>query len=449
MFPKKTRTIYLIGIKGTGMSSLAVLLKKLGYRVSGSDTAETFFTESQLKKHRIPYRNGFNAASIKRAKPDLVIASTAYTERNPELAEAKLLKLPLLTYPETLGALSAKLTSVAVCGSHGKTTTTSLLGFLMQSNGKTATVTGTVADALNHRVGKPEFFVFEADEYQNKLALYSPAHVILTNVDYDHPDYFKDKKHYRRVFVDFVKRTLKNRGSVLYNSDDPEARAVCAKLAGAESYGVHRTSTYQIANINRELNRCTLIKNNKPFLDMRLSIYGKHNLLNAAAAAVTALRLGVSRNTIEELLKKFKGVKRRMERIPNSRYTLIDDYGHHPTEIAATLGAIRNRYPKKRIVTVFHPHTFSRTKALLNNFAKSFSNTDLVLVLDIYPSARETGGDVHARDVVKAINRRTKNALYQPTIADAAEYLTRRVKRGSVILTIGAGDVWKLGDLIR
>lgn len=449
MLHEKTRKIYMIGIKGTGMSSLAVLLKKMGYRITGSDTPEKFFTESQLRSNRISYFDGFDPDHIAKGKPDLIITSTAYNDRNPEISQAKLSQVPMISYPEAVGDISSRLTSVAVCGSHGKTTTTSMLGSIMQTNGHTVTLTGTVAGSINNKAKKPKYFVFEADEYQNKFQYYSPANIILTNVDFDHPDYFEDIAHYNKTFKDFTKRIAANKGYVLYNMDDAGARHVMKGIP-SESYGFHPKSDYLITPLgNGAANKFSISHKGKKLIDIILSTYGTHNMLNAAASAIMALKLGIKPAVVQRELKAFKGVKRRMEVVPSKKYLIIDDYGHHPTEIMATLKAIHGKYPDKHITTVFHPHTFTRTKALLEDFGKSFADSNLTIVLDIYPSAREVAGGIHSLDVVKEIAKNGSKAIYAPTIPHAAGYIKKNIPHGSIVITIGAGDVWKLCDLIK
>ena len=453
----------MVGIKGTGMSSLAVLLKKLGYQVSGSDTNEHFFTEIQLKNNEITYYDGFDPAHLEHANPDLVIISTAYNDRNPEVSQAKLMRLSMISYPEAVGEISKKLTSVAICGSHGKTTTTSMLGTIMQTNRETITLTGTVAETLNgEEVKHPKYFVFEADEYQNKFQYYSPANVILTNIDFDHPDFFTDLAHYSATFRDFLKRTLETGGFVVYNYDDRITRTLMKELEGNKiSYGFDLpaqaglpTQTgpeadYRIANVSEDLNTYTLRHKDHNIITITLNVYGKHNILNSAASVIMSLKLGISPENIQQALKDFKGVKRRMEVIPSEKYIILDDYGHHPTEIIATLRALRNKYKDKQIVAVFHPHTFTRTKAFLKEFGGAFSDADLTLVLDIYPSAREVTGTISTEAVVEEIKKNGSQVVYTPTIPDAAEYIKKNIPHGSIILTIGAGDVWKLCDLIK
>lgn len=451
MLARPGATIYLIGIKGTGMSSLAVLLKKMGYGVTGSDTAEKFFTESQLIANDIKYFEGFNSDNIKNSQPEVIILSTAYKEDQPEAAAAKELGLTLLTYPEAVGEISKTLESVAVCGSHGKTTTSSMLGWLMQTNNQTVTLTGTVADQLNKELGQPKYFVFEADEYQNKLRYYHPQNIILTSVDYDHPDFFKTPAEYLKAFSDFVQKTTAAGGFVLFNSDDAETAQVAANQPNTQGYGFNSSADYVITDVSAELDGFSLSHKGETILKTKLGVYGRHNILNASAAAIMALRLGISRQTIQEQLPEFKGVKRRLESMPNDKYIALDDYGHHPTEVRAALAAVRNKYPDKNFVVVFHPHTLSRTKSLLTEFGEAFKDTDLAIILDIVIPSRETdlSIQVHAKDLVEKINQNGVKAIYLPTFGDAAEYIKQNVPAGSVVLTIGAGDVWKMHQLIK
>ena len=443
---EKIKAIYMIGIKGTGMSSLAVILKKMGYKITGSDTSEKFFTEEQLKRNGIKYFEKFDKKNIKKANSDLIIISTAYGKNHPELKEAKKIGKNILTYPEVVGLMSQNLHSIAICGSHGKTTTTAMLGEIMRD--QAIILVGSIAKMSNSK--NPKFFIFEADEYQNKFQYYSPQNVILTNIDYDHPDFFKTEFQYIKTFKKFINKTLSKRGVIVYNYDDGGSRKILDKSGeNIVNFGFDKKSQYQIKNINNDLNKFEIFKSNERIINLKLSTYGKHNILNATAAALMAMRFGIKKEMIQEALLKFKGVKRRMEIIPSKKYLIIDDYGHHPTEISATLIAIRNKYKDKNIVAVFHPHTFTRTKALFKDFGKSFEDANLTIVIDIYPSAREKAGGVHSKDLVKEIMKNKSRAIYQSTISDSARYINKNIKKGSVIVTIGAGDIWKLCKLIK
>ena len=454
LFTKNIKKIYLIGIKGTGMSSLAVMLKNLGYKVTGSDTKEKFFTESQLKKNKIKYFEKFSFLNIRKSNPDLIITSTAYDDKNQEILQSKKSDKKIITYPEAIGYLSKDLKSVAICGSHGKTTTTAMLGKIMGD--LAITLVGSIAETSKNK--SPNFFIFEADEYQDKFRHYFPKNLILTNIDYDHPDFFKTESQYVKTFKKFINKVLDKNGFIIYNHDDSFSKNLFKKQAkNTLNFGLSDGAQYQVKNINDGLNEFEIFKSKKKIIGLELNVYGKHNILNSAAAVLMALHLGIKKETIQKKLLKFKGAKRRMEVIPSKKYLIIDDYGHHPTEISATLSAIRNKYKNKNIVTIFHPHTFTRTKALFKDFGKSFKDSDLTIVIDIYPSARETlsinsgqeAGGVHSKDLVKEIIKNKSRAIYQSTIPDAAKYIKKNVKNGSVILTIGAGDVWKLCNLIK
>lgn len=428
------------------MSSLAVLLKNQGYKITGSDTAEKFFTEEQLKKNKISYFEKFNLKNIRKIKPDIVIFSTAYNGGHPEIKEAKKLSIKTISYPEAVGHISKNMRSIAVCGSHGKTTTISMLADIIGE--RAVSLIGTVAKIPKRKNKKPELFIFEADEYQNKLKYFHPQSVILTNIDFDHPDFFKNKTQYVEIFRKFINRILDRDGFIIYNHDDKDSERLL-NHTNAVSFGFNKKTGYHIRNVNRELNQFSIYKNRKNILDISLKVYGRHNILNATAASLMALKLGMNKEEIKKRLKDFKGAKRRMEVIPSKKYIIIDDYGHHPTEIKATLAALRNKYPKKKIVTIFHPHTFTRTKSLFKDFGKSFGYSDLTIVLDIYPSAREKTGGVHSRDLAKEISKNKSEAIYTPNIPETAKFVKENVKKGSVILTIGAGDVWKLCKIIK
>ncbi|MBI4262695.1 UDP-N-acetylmuramate--L-alanine ligase [Candidatus Uhrbacteria bacterium] len=404
--------IHMIGIKGVGMTALAEVLHGWGKDVRGSDIAEVFMTDAVLARRSIPVTT-FSPSNVMAA--DLVIYSTAYGETNPEFAEAGKRGIPMLSYPEALGQLMEGKYGIAVAGSHGKTTTTALLGHVMAEAGLDPTVivgSVTLNWNANARVGKSEYVIIEADEYQNKFQYYNPKGLLITNIDWDHPDFFPTPDSYQKCFDDFRAQVNKNGGWVI-------------EMQNAE---------------------CRMQN------DLPLSLSGEHNKKNVMLAYATAKKLGIADDVFWSAVQSFKGTARRFEvKGEWNGVTVIDDYAHHPTEIKATLKAARERYPGKKIWTVFHPHTFSRTAALLNDFAGAFSDTDHVIVLDIYGSAREAHGGVHARDLVTLVSERSRRAIaiYIPTIPEAADYLRSHAHAGDVIITMGAGDVWKLWDCLE
>lgn len=450
----------MIGIKGTGMSALAVNLKSMGIKVSGSDYPESFFTDALLKKHDIPVLSPFTTTNIPH-RADLVVVSTAYTNKNAEVQEAERRGLKILNYPQILGLITKKLPSVAVCGSHGKTTTSGILAYLLS---KTAyqpivNVGSIVQQLLAYQARHPKLFIFEADEYQNKFQYFFPKIVILTNIDYDHPDYFKNARHYQSVFKEFIKKVPAN-GLLIYCADDKNSReaaknAKCQKL----SYGFSKQANYQIEapeirtrgmkfNIwsSQEHRGFTMTQN----WVFNSRLIGNHNALNLAAAVICANYLKVPKVQIKKVIATFAGTKRRLEimkkvKINGKDCIIIDDFGHHPTEIKATIATIKTAYPRQTLWTVFQPHTFSRTEALFYDFAKCFNESDKTVILDIYASKRETGGKIHSRDLVRKIN--SPDVIYKPDITAAAKLLKTKIKTPSIILTIGASEVWRLVTL--
>ncbi|MBI4276219.1 UDP-N-acetylmuramate--L-alanine ligase [Candidatus Uhrbacteria bacterium] len=402
-------TIHMIGIKGVGMTALAEVLHGWGKDVRGSDVEEVFMTDAVLARRGIPVRAPFDAKNVQGA--DLIIYSTAYSDTNPEFAEAKKRGIPMHSYPEALGQFLDGKYGIAVAGSHGKTTTTALLGHIMTEAGLDPTViVGSVALNwnANARVGKSEYVVIEADEYQNKFQYYNPKGLLITNIDWDHPDFFKTPEAYQKCFDDFR-----------------------AKVVAADGWVV------ETEKINYSPS---------PVEGLPLALSGDHNKKNLALVWAAAKKLGIKEDVFWPAVQSFRGTARRFE-VKGEWHgvTVIDDYAHHPTEIQATLKAARERFPGKKIWTVFHPHTFSRTAALLNEFAGSFADADHVIVLDIYGSAREAHGGVHARDLVQLIGA---IATYIPTIAEAAAHLRIHAKPGDVIITMGAGDVWRVGGTL-
>ncbi len=444
----------MVGIKGQGMTGLALLLKAHGKNVSGSDVVEKFNTDEVLKKHGIDVAEGYNSANLPRGV-DLVIYSTAYNESNPDIAEAKKQGITLMTYPVAVGSLSKDLKSVAVCGSHGKTTVTAMLSFVLkQANLDPSAIIGTPVTQFggNAVIGMSDLFVFEADEYQNKLQYYFPKTIIVTNIDWDHPDYFKSKEDYKKVFVEFLKKIPAD-GKVIANYDDAEVMSALAE-AGLKP---EQIVTYGLTGGQWQLVRMWLDQGRWNFSashgeefvgDFWLKLVGSHNVSNALAVLACATALGVDIENVRKALAEFLGTSRRFEekgKLTNQT-TLIDDYAHHPREIMATLKAARDYYPYKVIRVVFHPHTFSRTEALLDEFAKSFNLADEVIVMDIYASARENAGKINAQMLVDEIKKNNANAKYIATIDEVYKYLSESLTRSDLVITMGAGDVWQVGE---
>ena len=442
----------MVGIKGTGMSSLALALRSLGVEVSGSDSTDSFLLlDAELfTRAEITITNGFAPENIP-ADADAIIASSSHTTKNVEINKARKLKIPILTYAEMVGLLTQEFPTIAVCGSHGKTTTTNLLAHVL-ATGKIpllAVAGPTSPQVLKALSPHPQWLVLEADEYENKLKQFSPKAVVMTNVDYDHPDYFKTKAQYEKVFADFAKRVPKD-GFLITCADDLGAREVTKKTsAPVTSYGFTEGADYMIRSATNPDAGSPFILYHQGQMDgiFRTMLLGKHNILNATAVVLTARRLGLSNEQIQAGLMSFRGSPRRLQKI-SEEPLIFDDYGHHPTEVRATLEALRTAYPDKKIITVFHPHTFTRTKKFLKEFGASFGDSDQTIVLEIYGSSRETAGTVSSKHLVAEIKKHKIKAEYAATFADAAKLLKGKLTKKTLLLTLGAGDVWKLHSLI-
>ncbi len=455
----------MIGIKGVGMAMLAQYLSAQGIEVSGSDTKEKFMTDKVLKKNKIKIIEEFDANNISK-DADLIIYSTAYTaEQNVEVAEALKRKIEVLTYAQALGKVFNQKFGMAVVGSHGKTTITAWLGYVLEKVGlKPSVMVGASVTQFNglSLVGTSDYLVAELDEYQNKLKYFQPKGVILTNIDYDHPDFFLTKEDYQKVFIEFIKK-IPSRGFLVCNFDD----AVIRKIAGVNcrskviSYAIDEMAdiiAYDIKQVGeRQYFKVKLASSEEDDIefkdtdlgDFNIRLCGKHNVANALAVITACVELDIDLVSIRKFLEEFKGTQRRMQILGSFKgATIIDDYAHHPTEILATLTAARELYKDKKLIVVFHPHTFTRTKVFLNDFAGSFSKADEVIILDIYGSAREKQGGVHSRELVEKIRKTHSNTSVRhiSTLAECEKYLRGNVERGGVVLLMGAGDVFRIGE---
>lgn len=442
------KKIYFIGIEGAGTSALAVMYKNLGYEVLGSDDGDHFYIDA-LKKNKIKTFGSYNKENL----PDniyKVVHTTAIKEDNPEFQEAKNRGLEIKSYPEALADLFNEKMGIAVCGTHGKTTTTAMLAFVLDSFGldPNAIVGSKVIDWGNNSLtGKGEYFVIEADEYQNKLAYYDPWSVILTSVDYDHPDFYKTPEEYKKAFSDFVGKIPKYGNLVYYNDNrdvvDVADMARCNKFG----YGFADESDYIVKIKRSKLTQIfEVFYKDKSLGDFKIKFPGRHNALNATAVIAFCHKAGLDMDEVREALKIFKGTARRFERIgERNGAILIDDYAHHPEEVKAALKTAREIFLGKNIITIFHPHSFTRTEALLEDFAHSFSDTNELIILDIYGSAREDSGRVHSQDLVDLVNKYSpRKAKYISNIDGAIERLEDSIGEDDVIISIGAGDVWRV-----
>ena len=454
----KIKKIYMIGIKGVGMTMLAQFLVAKGYEVSGSDTKEIFMTDQVLAKFNIPVFQGFDIKNIP-AEVDLIIYSSAYNpETNVEVNAVSNGKINALTYAEVLGEIFNQMYGIAVCGSHGKTTTTAWLGYVLWKSGlKPNVMVGARVKQFDGAgvYGDSDYLVIEADEYQNKLRYYEPKAVLLNNIDHDHHDFFPTPESYAEAFINFIKKIPK-KGFLVANFDDVEISSIANVNCKGKviSYSLDHSDVNFFAYDIRQENLKQYFKvkmDGEDIGDFSIALLGKHNISNALAVIATSIELGVDLKDIRIYLEEFAGTDRRSSVMGKfNGATIIDDYGHHPTEIKATLSAWRTAYPQNKITVVFHPHTFTRTKALLDDFAKSFSLADKIIVLDIYGSAREVQGGVSSTDLVEKIkiNEPNKEILNVHSLSDAEQYLRENIQRDEIVILLGAGDVFRVGEAL-
>ena len=517
---KSSQNIHLIGIKGVGMTALAEILKNKGKKVSGSDTEEKFFTDKVLKKLKIPFKEGFEATNLS-AKTDLIIHSTAYNpETHPEIQAGKQRKIAIITYPEAVAQLFNESLGVAVCGTHGKTTTSAILAVGLKKLGFDPTaligskVNGWGSNAIS---GKSPLLVIEADEHQDKLRLYNPWGIIMTNIDYDHPDFYPNEEAYFSSFQNFVERWKKSKTILtkilVLNRDDLKSQLLVKKLSlknakdmlvgefgkneTPEPFGTGQAWEREEGKINFQIKipANLLISGEEKNIDIAVKsvLIGEHNVANLSAAGTFLALFLVSlwknknfqllfprektptkierfktlvwlktdlRNEFREdnwlmdladlisgALASFSGTERRFELKGRKKNVLVyDDYAHHPQEIKATLEAVKQSFPKHQLFVLFHPHTFSRTKTFLNDFAKSLEIADQIGILEIYGSAREESGEVGSQDVLNLISP-DKETHYFKTHKEALEFLSKcSFEKPTIFITMGAGDVWRVGE---
>ena len=457
----RIKKAYLIGIKGVMMTAIAQYLKEQGIKVSGSDTHEKFFTDGVLKAHKIPFKEKFDKKNVP-VDADLVIYSLAYDNKNVEVKEAMDKGLKVMDHGRFLADIVGKRVSVGVAGTHGKSTTTAMLGFALAQSGFDPTVfAGTKVKAFkgNSRFGKSKFLVLEADEYKKNFLNYDLTGAVITSVDWDHPDIYPSARDYEKTFREFARKIEKDE-FIVANGDSKAVRKITKGLkCRVLYYGFDKKNDFQAETIYE--NEFKVYSHNQALGIFKLKVFGDYNIMNALSVIATCQQLGVDLERVRKALSEFAGTARRFEvRGKCKGATIIDDYAHHPEEVKAALGAAKAIYPNKKIWCIFHPHTFTRTKALLKEFSKSFKEAHKVIVLDIYGSAREEQarlhryakhcgqGGIHSRDLVKAINQTKRNAKYIGGIPETAKFLKTKISDKDVVITMGAGDVWKVGDLL-
>ncbi|HSW97705.1 MAG TPA: UDP-N-acetylmuramate--L-alanine ligase [Candidatus Saccharimonadales bacterium] len=465
----KITSIHFVGIKGVGMTPLAIIAKEAGFQVSGCDTADIFITDIPLKKSGIDNQIGFSAEHL--ANIDLIITTGAHGGfDNPEIKAAKEQKIPVVTQGEALGIFmkgeifGKDFFGISIAGCHGKTTTTAMIATLfMQTGLDPSYVIGTsniIPIGMPGHFGSGTYFIAEADEYATepkydhtpKFMWQHPDIAVFTNIEHDHPDIYPTIEDTREAFFKFAK-SLERDGLLIAFGDDPQVRKLLREYTSTRvTYGFATVNDYVIRNIHVENGQTFFQIDTKELSlgEFKLNVIGEHNVLNATAAIIVGIECGLRVGTIQQNILAFKGTQRRFEmrgKLPSGAL-LIDDYGHHPTEIKKTLRAARDQFKKNYIVCIFEPHTYSRTKLLFDEFSSSFINADEVILTDIYPSARETPDpSVSSAMLSQAVKKFNKNVLFLPKLPDVVKYIKQKnFGENAVIITMGAGDIYKVGD---
>lgn len=456
----KQQIVYFVGIKGVAMCALAIWYKENGWEVVGSDTSEEFPTDKMLSEIGIKPIDGFKKENIMEVQPQLVIYTGAHGGKsNIEVETAEKLGIECLPHGRAMGRVACGKRVIAVAGSHGKTTTTAMIATILNAAGidpSWMVGSGEIRGlGLSGHMGGGDWLVVEADEYVTdpnsdltpRFLWLKPEILVVTNIDWDHPDVYPSMAEVKEVFKKLQNQLIGLRLSVI-NVDDPESECLI-KTDNTSTYGFSERADARITGV-KYMSGLTrfLIKTGSEENEINLKVAGKHNVLNATAAALVCQRLGLSWDDIKKGLHQFGGTSRRFELLGEREGGIMvyDDYAHHPSEVVATLAGAREWYKDRRIVVVFQPHTYTRTRALINEFAGAFSEADIVILSDIYASARETEKDKGLmQNLLKTTQLAHINANYLANYIEVKEFLEAQMKPRDVIIFMGAGDIYGWG----
>jgi len=446
----KARHIHLVGIGGIGMSGIAELLLNLGYSVSGSDIRRTEVTDN-LSNLGGKIFLGHSPQNVEGA--DVVVFSSAVKGDNPEIAEAGEKTIPVIPRAEMLAELMRLKYGIAIAGAHGKTTTTNMIGSILTRGGLDPTVVIggrlNIWGGSNARLGNGDFLVAEADESDGSFLALSPSMAVVTNIDYEHIDFYHSMDNLRKTFVDFINR-IPFYGRAIICVDDKEVQGLIPKLTKSYlTYGLNPQSDIRASEICKEGLTTSFVVTFKNRLVGKITICipGDHNVLNALAAVGVGLELDLDFECIREGLKDLGGLKRRFE-IKDERdgILFLDDYGHHPTEILATLSAAKECWPDRRLVVVFQPHRYTRTRDLYDKFVMSFNQADLLIITTLYGAGEEPIPGVDSRSLYQGIRDHGHRGVhFCPSKEDIISLLLNEMRPGDLVLTLGAGDIHVVG----
>ena len=446
----KLRRIHFVGIGGSGMSGIAEVLANLGFQVSGSDLAANAATRRLIS---LGARVTFEHAAANVEGADAVVVSSAVQADNPEVEAAREQRIPVVPRALMLAELMRLKQGIAIAGTHGKTTTTSLVASVLAEGGldPTFVIGGRLnAAGSNARLGAGEFIVVEADESDASFLHLQPVMAVVTNIDTDHMQtYQHDLARLRQAFVQFL-ANLPFYGSAVLCVDDPQVREILPHVAKpAVTYGIAGDAALRAEDIEHDSGRMRfrLRRGEARPVDVTLNLPGHHNVLNSLAAIAVGLEIGVPQPAILKALAEFRGVARRFQHVGDietgkGRFTLIDDYGHHPAEMAATIAAARGAYPGRRLVLAFQPHRYTRTRDLFEDFVRVLSQADALLLADVYAAGEPAIAGADGRTLVGAVRGAGKiEPVFVSDIGGMAEAIKRVARAGDVVLTMGAGSI--------
>jgi UDP-N-acetylmuramate--alanine ligase len=442
--------IHFVGIGGIGMSGIAELLLNLGYTISGSDLKLSHITQ-RLEKKGAKIFQGHSKGQITDA--NVIVTSSAIALENPEVVQARQMGIPIIPRAEMLAELMRIKYSIAISGAHGKTSTTSMISQILNKAGLDPTVIiGGLLQGLDTNAlhGSGDFIVAEADESDGSFLKYSPAIAVVTNIDLEHLDFYKDIEDIKDNFVQFI-NSVPFYGLAILCLDNEHIQDILPRIhVRHTTFGTTAQSDFQARDISFQYSKSqfSVFHWDTCLGEINLNIAGQHNISNALAGITTALELKIPFAKIKEALEEMQGVKRRLEIKGEKKGIMImDDYGHHPTEIMATLTAVRESYKDRRIIVVFQPHRYTRTQALFDEFTRSFYQSDILIVLPIYAASEVPIPGVDSKLVCEGIKAHGhKDVSFAPDFTQALSMITHKVRKGDLVLTLGAGDIYTLGE---
>ncbi len=449
MIQNVIKNIHFVGIGGIGMSGLAEIMLSRGFKVSGSDLSSSEVTD-HLKELGAKIFTGHSPNNLKEA--DVLVYSSAVTLTNPEVQEAFKRKIPVIKRSEMLAETMRMKYGIGIAGTHGKTTTTSMVGLVLTEGGidPTIIVGGKLSGlgGTNARLGKGDYIVVEADEFDRTFLKLTPSIAAITTLEKEHLDTYKDLDDIKAAFVEFANK-VPFFGFVILCLDEPALQDIIPLInKKIITYGLTSQADIRAVDIkfNEYSSKYTVIYKDEELGRIELQIPGLHNIKNSLVAVCIAKELGIDFKTIKKSLESFSGVYRRFETKYNEDILVVDDYAHHPTEINATLSAIRNGW-KRRLVAVFQPHLYSRTRDFYAEFGRSFLNCDLFICTDVYPAREEPIEGISGRMVADSTSSfGHKNVIYEPDKNKIPELLLKKIQPNDIVITMGAGDIWKIGE---